>query len=100
VALRSQALKDGAVDYLFKPFREEALLEAIHETLKMIEAPYASDTRRQCAGAGDRRGEASFVEYLDARRASNDTTQNYNEARAEYARSLYLIDSIIGKAPR
>ena len=37
-------------------------------------------------------------ELLDAQRAFNDTMQSYNEARAEYARSLYLIDSISGKA--
>jgi FixJ family two-component response regulator len=34
-AARSQALKDGAVDYLFKPFTEEALLNAIHAALKL-----------------------------------------------------------------
>jgi cobalt-zinc-cadmium efflux system outer membrane protein len=44
-----------------------------------------------------RRGEASFVELLDAQRAFNDTMQSYNEARAEFARSLYLIDSAAGK---
>jgi cobalt-zinc-cadmium efflux system outer membrane protein len=44
-----------------------------------------------------RRGEASFVEFLDAVRAFNDTTQSYNEARASYARSLYALDSIAGK---
>jgi cobalt-zinc-cadmium efflux system outer membrane protein len=44
-----------------------------------------------------KRGEASFVDFLDARRACNDTTQSYNEARAEYARSLYLIDATIGR---
>jgi FixJ family two-component response regulator len=32
---RSQALKNGAVDYLFKPFTEEALLNAIHAALKL-----------------------------------------------------------------
>ena len=44
-----------------------------------------------------RRGEASFVELLDAVRAYNDTMQSYNEARAGYARSLYALDSISGK---
>jgi FixJ family two-component response regulator len=33
-AARSQALKDGAVDYLFKPFNEQALLNAINEALR------------------------------------------------------------------
>jgi outer membrane protein, heavy metal efflux system len=42
-------------------------------------------------------GEASLVELLDAQRAFNDTMQGYNEARAEYARGLYLIDSVTGK---
>jgi FixJ family two-component response regulator len=32
---RSQALKNGAVDYLLKPFREEALLHAIHAALNL-----------------------------------------------------------------
>lgn len=44
-----------------------------------------------------RRGEASFVEFLDAVRAFNETMQSYNEARADYARSLYTLDSISGK---
>ena len=44
-----------------------------------------------------RRGEASFVEFLDAVRAFNETMQSYNEARADYARSLYALDSISGK---
>jgi outer membrane protein, heavy metal efflux system len=42
-------------------------------------------------------GEASLIELLDAQRAFNDTMQSYNEARAEYARGLYLIDSVTGK---
>jgi FixJ family two-component response regulator len=34
-AARSQALRDGAVGYLLKPFTEEALLNAIHAALKI-----------------------------------------------------------------
>lgn len=44
-----------------------------------------------------RHGEANFVELIDAQRALNDTKQAYNEAKAEYARSLYLIDSVAAK---
>jgi outer membrane protein, heavy metal efflux system len=44
-----------------------------------------------------RRGEASFIEFLDAVRAYNDTMQTYNSARADYARSLYTLDSIAGR---
>ncbi len=44
-----------------------------------------------------RRGEASLVEFLDAVRAFNDTMRSYNEARADYARSLYTLDAISGK---
>lgn len=43
-----------------------------------------------------RRGEASLIEFLDAQRAFNETVQAYQEARAEYARSLYLIDAVTG----
>jgi len=43
-----------------------------------------------------RRGEASFVEFLDAVRAFNDTMQSYNAARADYARSLYTLDASAG----
>jgi cobalt-zinc-cadmium efflux system outer membrane protein len=44
-----------------------------------------------------RRGEATFVELLDAQRTFNETIQALNEAEAEYARSLFLIDAISGK---
>lgn len=43
-----------------------------------------------------RRGEASLIEFLDAQRAFNDAMQTFNEARSNYARSLYLIDAVSG----
>ncbi len=47
-----------------------------------------------------RRGEAGFVEFLDAQRAFNDTMQTYNDARADFARSLTLIESVSGQQVR
>jgi cobalt-zinc-cadmium efflux system outer membrane protein len=70
-----------------------ALVEGIeHDMLKQAEEV------RETIDYSYRRGEASLVELLDAQRAFNDTMQAYNEARAEYARSLYAIDAISGKA--
>ena len=43
-----------------------------------------------------RRGEASLIEFLDAQRAFNDAMQTYNEVRGNFARSLYLIDTVSG----
>lgn len=45
-----------------------------------------------------KRGEATLLQLLDAQRAFNETMQAYNEARAEYARNLYLLDAVSGKA--
>jgi cobalt-zinc-cadmium efflux system outer membrane protein len=44
-----------------------------------------------------RRGEASLIEFLDAQRTYNDAVQSLNQARADYARSLYLIESVTGR---
>lgn len=47
-----------------------------------------------------RRGEASFIDLLAAQRTFNETMQGYNEARAEYARTLYLLDAITAREAR
>lgn len=52
---------------------------------------------RQITDFSYRRGEATLIELLDAQRAYNETIQSYNEARADFARSLYLMDSASGK---
>lgn len=41
-----------------------------------------------------KRGEASLIEFLDAQRAFNDAMQTFHDARANYARSLYLLDTV------
>ncbi len=66
------------------------------QLLTSVEAEMLSKARgvRDTTEYSYRRGEASLVEFLDAQRAFNDATQTYNEARANYARSLYLIDAV------
>jgi cobalt-zinc-cadmium efflux system outer membrane protein len=51
---------------------------------------------RQITEFSYRRGEATFLEFLDAQRAYNETMQTYNQARADFARSLYGIDAAVG----
>ncbi|MGE0824642.1 MAG: TolC family protein [Candidatus Binatia bacterium] len=68
--------------------------------LQRIETEMLDQSRdvRQTIEYSYRRGQANFVEFLDAQRAFNEIRQSYNDARADYARSLYLIDSVSGKA--
>jgi cobalt-zinc-cadmium efflux system outer membrane protein len=66
---------------------ERDLLEQAREVRSTMEYSY-------------RRGEASLVEFLDAQRAFNDARQSANDARADFARSLYTIDAVSGKAVR
>jgi cobalt-zinc-cadmium efflux system outer membrane protein len=70
------------------------------DLLQSVETTMLSEARevRSVTEYSYRRGEASLLEFLDATRAFNDTMQAYNDARADYARSLYLLDSVTGKA--
>ncbi len=71
---------------------------AAHDVVSTIEAQMLARARdvRTTTEYSYRRGEASFVEFLDAVRAFNDTMQSYNAARADYARSLYTLDASAG----
>ncbi len=67
-------------------------------TLSRIEDSMLAKAKdmRQISEYSYRRGEATFLEFLDAQRAYNETMQAYNQARADFARSLYGIDAAIG----
>lgn len=73
----------------------KSLLERVEKTM----LTKARDVR-QITEFSYRRGEATLIEFLDAQRAYNDTIQTYNEARAEFARSLYLLDGATGKGTK
>lgn len=67
-------------------------------TLSRVEGALLDRARgvREIIDYSYRRGEASFLEFLDAQRAYNETMQAYNAARAGFARSRYDIDAAIG----
>jgi cobalt-zinc-cadmium efflux system outer membrane protein len=67
-------------------------------TLEKVERTMVGKARdvRSITEYSYKRGEATFVEFLDAQRAYNDTMQAHNDARADFARSLYGIDAAIG----
>ena len=51
---------------------------------------------RQITDRAYRRGAASFLDFLDAQRAYNDTVQIRNAALGDFAKSLYSIDAATG----
>ena len=69
------------------------------ETLRTVESEMLTQARdvRTITDYAYRRGEATLIEFLDAQRAFNDTMQAWNEARAAYARSVFLVQAAVGE---
>lgn len=92
---RTTALEASIVTEIDKAYRQYTVSRQLLtdvETNMLARARSVRDTTEYSY----KRGEASLVEYLDAQRAFNDATQTFNDARANYARSLYLIDTVSG----
>jgi outer membrane protein, heavy metal efflux system len=91
-----QLTVESEVELAFLQFSNAgAVLERVENTM----LAKARDVR-QITEFSYRRGEATLVEFLDAQRAYNDTIQTYNEARADFARSLYTIDAATGRGTK
>jgi cobalt-zinc-cadmium efflux system outer membrane protein len=93
---KAQALENDIASEVANAYAQYATSREIVDTIERQMLTQAQDVRTTTEYSY-RGGEASFIEFLDAVRAFNDTMQSYNEARAEYARSLYTLDSISGK---
>jgi len=93
---KTRALESDVVADLDAAFAEYTSARQIVERIEGDMLAQARDVRSTMEYSY-RRGEASLVEFLDAVRAFNDTTRSYNEARADYARSLYTLDALSGK---
>lgn len=95
--LKARALEAeiaGEVETAYRLF--EAARSMLH-TVRGSMLQHARDLR-EITDFSYRRGETSLLALLDAQRAFNETMQAYLEARAEYARSLYLLEFTSGKA--
>lgn len=96
-AVRIEGLRVSIQSELDKAYRQftvaRQLLTAV-ETGVLAKARGVRDTTEYSY----RRGEASLIEFLDAQRAFNDAVQTYIDARAAYARSLFLLDSVSGSS--
>jgi cobalt-zinc-cadmium efflux system outer membrane protein len=95
IAARIRALEAEVINEVQAAYEEYA---ASRDVVQSIETQMLAQARdvRATTEYSYRRGEASFVEFLDAVRAFNDTMLSYNGARAEFARSLYALDAISG----
>jgi cobalt-zinc-cadmium efflux system outer membrane protein len=98
--LRQAELRVRALEASIRAEVESAYRQwqSSRESLEQIETAMLAQARevRDITEYAYRRGEASLLEFLDAQRAFNETMQAYYEARAEYARSLYLLESSAG----
>jgi len=98
--LRQAELRVRALEASIRAEVESAYRQwqSSRESLEQIETAMLAQARevRDITEYAYRRSEASLLEFLDAQRAFNETMQAYYEARAEYARSLYLLESSAG----
>jgi cobalt-zinc-cadmium efflux system outer membrane protein len=97
IETRSRSLEASIMNEVKTAYKQYSTADALLETIEKEMLAQAREVR-QITEYSYKRGEATLIEFLDAQRAFNETMQGYNEARAEYARALYLIDSVSGKA--
>jgi cobalt-zinc-cadmium efflux system outer membrane protein len=74
--------------------------QTARESLRRVEETMLAKATevRQITDRAYRRGGVTFLDFLDAQRAYNDTVQLRNTALAEFAKSLYSIDAATGSS--
>jgi outer membrane protein, heavy metal efflux system len=97
VEARIRAMEASINNELAAAYQEYSSSRSMLENIERSMLVEAKEVRR-ITEYSYKRGEATLLEFLDAQRAFNETMQNYNDARTDYARSLYLLDSVSGRA--
>ena len=95
IAAKMRALEAQVVNEVQAAYEAYSASRDVVESIETWMLAQARDVRATTEYSY-RRGEASFVELLDAVRAFNETMLSYNDARAELARSLYSLDATSG----
>jgi cobalt-zinc-cadmium efflux system outer membrane protein len=96
-ALRTRGVEQSVAAEIDVAWKQYQTAKRLMERYEQDLLKRARDVR-QITEFSYRRGEASFLELLDAQRVFNETMQGYNESRADLARSLYVLDAASGKA--
>jgi cobalt-zinc-cadmium efflux system outer membrane protein len=99
LSTKLQALERAIENDAATIFGEYDVARELVETIETQMLTQARDVRA-ATEYSYRRGEASFIEFLDAQRVFNDTMRSYNEARAQYAQSLYALDALTAGSVR
>lgn len=94
--LRLQALESQIAAEVEDAYSQFLTARSLLHTVQGAMLQQARDVR-QITEFAYRCGDTSLLALLDAQRAFNETMQAYIEARAEYARSLYLLAAVSGK---
>jgi cobalt-zinc-cadmium efflux system outer membrane protein len=97
ISLQIRSLEQSIDSEVDTAYEQYSTARTLLETFEKTMLQQAQDVRR-VSEYSYTRGQASIIEFLDAQRAFNDTMQGYNEARAEFARQLYQLDSVSGKS--
>jgi cobalt-zinc-cadmium efflux system outer membrane protein len=95
--LRVRAVETAVAGEVETAYQQHLTARRLLENIERRMLQQARDVR-EITDYSYRRGDATLLELLDAQRAFNETMQAYNEARAEHTRSLYLLESVSGKA--
>ncbi|HEY6389828.1 MAG TPA: TolC family protein, partial [Bryobacteraceae bacterium] len=93
---RLRAARNSAAADVESTYEQYAIASTM---LSNLETDMLDQSRqiRRTAEESYRAGKVSLLEFLDAQRAYTDTMQSYNDARANYARSLYAMEAATGQ---
>jgi len=93
---RLRAVRGAAAADVESAYEQYAIAGTMLDNLEGEILGEAREVRR-AAEASFKAAETKLLDFLDAQRAYTDTMQSYNDARGNYAKSLYLLEAVTGR---